>query len=751
MIKERTAVFAGTERSGNMRTITTIHEAMFAKSGEAETRVALPHTWNAFDGQDGGGDYWRGAGFYRIALPAPSKGMRQYIRFLGAGMTAAVSCNGRLLGVHRGGFSAFSFDLTAAMKEDGNELEVTVSNAEDSIYPQQADFTFFGGLYRDVDFIEVPPAHFSFEKSGSTGVFLTPRASGLVRADAFTEGAEGCTVNCSLKDADGREVLKLTAPAQAHTVLKGTVESPHLWNGIPDPYCYTAEVTVEKDGAVLDTAAEQIGFRSYHVDPANGFFLNGRSYPLHGVARHQDRLGKGWAVSREDHGEDLALILEIGANTIRLAHYQHDPYFYSLCDRAGLVLWAEIPFISVFMAGREAHDNTLSQMTELIAQNYNHPSICFWGISNEITIGGESEALYQNLCELNALAKKLDPSRLTTMAQVSMVPLDSEHVYLTDVQSYNHYFGWYAGDAADNGPWLDEFHRRNPDRALGVSEYGAEGIVTLHSEKPQNHDYTEEYQAQYHHAMLETFASRPYLWATHVWNMFDFGADNRDEGGCRGRNNKGLVTYDRKIRKDSFFLYKAYWTKAPMVHVCGQRFRDRAPGQRDVTVFTNCPEVTLTVNGAVFGTAAASAHAALFRGIPLNAGDNTVTASAAGASDDTILLCGVPEPNSSYRLPEEKEAAGNWFDAAEGEGTLEFREGYFSIRDKLGDILENREAAAAAGALMSKMAGGASANMAGMLGMLKHMTLETILKMAGKRVPKGTDVYANNILNRIKK
>ena len=307
------------------------------------------------------------------------------------------------------------------------------------------------------------------------------------------------------------------------------------------------------------------------MDPENGFFLNGKSYPLHGVARHQDRLDMGWAISEAEHAEDVALIKEVGANTIRLAHYQHAQPFYDLCDKNGLVLWAEIPLISVFREGEDAKANTLSQMTELISQNYNHPSIFFWGISNEITIAGESEALYQNLCELNALAKKLDPSRLTTMAQVSMVPMDSEHVYITDVQSYNHYFGWYVGDVSENGPWLDEFHRKNPDRPVGVSEYGAEAILTWHTAKPESHDYTEEYQAYYHHEMLKTFATRPYLWSTHVWNMFDFAADARDEGGCKGRNNKGLVTYDRRIKKDAFFIYKAYWTTEPMVHVCGSR------------------------------------------------------------------------------------------------------------------------------------------------------------------------------------
>ncbi|MDY5783661.1 MAG: glycoside hydrolase family 2 TIM barrel-domain containing protein, partial [Gemmiger sp.] len=571
-----------------MRNSVRLTEALFAKDGDAFTKVALPHTWNNIDGQDGmaDGPYWRGLGCYHLELPNPTEGKKQYIEFQGANHVATVYCNGREMGCHKGGFSTFRFDLTPAMKPADNILTVEVTNAVSDIYPQNADFTFYGGLYRAVNFIEVTPAHFDLLKDGTSGVFVTPRANGMTRVDLFPVGAEGCTVKVALKDAEGNVVAQSAADAAAHTVIKIKVKEPHLWNSMEDPYCYTCEATIEKDGAVLDAVTETYGYRSFHVDPDKGFFLNGKSYPLHGVSRHQDRQDMGWAITPKEHEEDIALIKEVGANTIRLAHYQHDQYFYSLCDHTGFVLWAEIPFISQFIPTQEAHDNTISQMTELIAQNYNHPSIFFWGISNEITIAGESEALYQNLTELNALAKKLDPSRLTTMAQVSMVPMDSEHTYITDLQSYNHYFGWYVGDVEDNGPWLDKFHALNPDRCLGVSEYGAENILKWHTAYPDNHDYTEEYASHYHHEMLKTFATRPYLWSTHVWNMFDFAADARDEGGVRGRNNKGLVTYDRKTKKDAFYIYQAYWTDNPMIHVCGERFVDRAHDERDITVYT---------------------------------------------------------------------------------------------------------------------------------------------------------------------
>ena len=737
---------------GMTRSERILTSALFAKQGEEFTSVALPHTWNNLDGQDGGDDYWRGHGIYKIALPAPTAGMRQYVQFEGANHVAAVSCNGTALGVHKGGFSTFRFDITDLLAEEDNELIVDVSNEECDVYPQQADFTFFGGLYRNVSLIEVAPSHFDLLKAGTNGVFVTPHASGLTRIDTFPVSTEGCMITAVIKDASGTEIARQQLAAELHTVFSLELAEPHLWNGLCDPYLYTAELTIEKDGEAQDCVSVQYGYRSFHVDPQNGFFLNGKSYPLHGVSRHQDRLDKGWAISEEDHREDLELIREVGANTIRLAHYQHAQYFYDLCDQAGMVLWAEIPFISLFREGDEAYRNSMTQMGELIAQNYNHPSICFWGIANEITIGGESEPLYRNLCDLNALAKRMDPSRLTTMAHVSMVPMNSEHLDITDVLSYNHYFGWYGGEVSENGRWLDEFHEKHPDRALGLSEYGAEAVLNWHSEKPENHDYTEEYQALYHHEMLKTFATRPYLWSTHVWNMFDFAADARDEGGCQGRNNKGLITYDRKTKKDSFYLYQAYWTDAPMVHICGSRFADRAPGQRDVTIFTNCPQVTLYINGRRAGKRRAEDHKCVFRNVRLKVGANTLVAKASGAADDSIVLNGVAQPNESYRLPVDS-TAGNWFDDLGNERTLEFPEGCCSIHDKLGDLLDHPEAGPVLRDVISKMAAsvGMGKNINGMLRMVRSMRVEEIIKMAGKKVPADTAWKLNDMLIKFKK
>ena len=742
-----------------MRTTTLLTCARFAKEGEAFAPVSLPHTWNAKDGQDGGNDYWRGVGTYQIDLPDPTDGKCQFIEFKGANHVATVYCNGRLLGQHKGGFSTFRFDLTAAMRPTGNVLRVDVSNAPSDIYPQTADFTFFGGLYREVSFIETAPAHFDLLKTGTNAVFVTPMVSGTTRLDLFPVDAGGCTVSVDLKDASDAVVASASAPAEAHTVLTLSVKAPHLWNGMADPYCYTAEASLLRGDEVLDTVAVDYGYRSFHVDPNTGFWLNGKNTPLHGVARHQDRLDKGWAISRADHEEDIALIKEVGANTVRLAHYQHDQYFYDLCDHTGFVVWAEIPFISRFIPGQEAHDNTLSQMTELVAQNYNHPSIFFWGISNEILIGKDREDLRQNLREVNALAKRLDPSRMTTMAQVTMTPMESEHNIITDVESYNHYFGWYFGEAADNGPWLDQFHAMYPDRCLGVSEYGAEAILKWHSAYPENHDYTEEYACEYHHDMLKTFATRPYLWATHLWNMFDFAADGRDEGGVQGRNNKGLVTYDRKTKKDAFYLYKAYWTTEPMLHVRGARFVDRAPGERNVTVYTNCPSVTLILNGAEVATLEAVDHAAVFKDVPLKDGPNTVSARCGDVASNTIILNGVAEHNYAYDLPEGNDAA-NWFDdpkAREARKPLNYPEGFYSIKDKVTDLLANSETAAIihdamevfSKSSMMSMMGSSKEDGAG--GIMGTMRLTDMMKMAGKSFSADVKRQINDALTKIRK
>ena len=743
-----------------MRNVTLLTAARFGKFGQPLEPVALPHTWNNLDGQDGGNDYWRGIGTYEIDLPNPTKGTRQYIEFQGANHVATVYCNGRELGTHRGGFSTFRFELTPAMLESGNKLTVVVTNGKSDVYPQSADFTFYGGLYRDVNYIEVAQGHFDLLLDGTSGVFVTPHVSGKTRVDLFPVDADGCTVKVELKDAEGNVVGAAETDAVDHSFVLIDVKEPHKWNGMADPYCYVATAALTCGEEVLDTVTVTYGYRSFHVAPNTGFWLNGKNVPLHGVARHQDRLDKGWALSKADHEEDVALIKELGANTIRLAHYQHDQYFYDLCDHTGFVLWAEIPFISQFIPTEEAYENTISQMTELVAQNYNHPAICFWGISNEILIGADREDLRQNLRDLHELAKSMDPSRLTTMAQVSMTPMDSEHNEITDVVSYNHYFGWYIGDVADNGPWLDKFHALYPDKCLGVSEYGAENILKWHTAEPDNHDYTEEYASYYHQEMLKTFSTRPYLWATHQWNCFDFAADARNEGGVQGRNNKGLITYDRKIKKDAFYVYKAWWNPDPMIHIASARFVNRGPGaERDVIVYTNCDNVTLVVNGQEVATKAAVDHMITFENVVVD-GKNEISAFSGDVKSNTVELNGVAEHDYSYDLPEGN-AAANWFDdpaAVAARNALKYPKGYYSIKDKVGVLLANPETAAILADKMRKITSGVGAGVmdtsksdGNMMGFMGMMRLTDMLKMAGDQFTLEDKVALNEALNKIKK
>ncbi len=756
-----------------MRDITLLTEAYFTKenkpafSEKTDTasweRVPLPHTWNNLDGQDGGGDYYRGGCWYKLPLPTYKKDRRQFIQFEGANHLAQVWCNGSYLGEHRGGFSTFRFELTEHLCGEEDELSVLVDNGPDShIYPQQADFTFFGGLYRNVSLIEVPDTHFELLQAGGPGVFISPTVKGNaaeLRVDAFVAGGcEAVQLRCRILDTGGVAVAEAVNPASAHSAMTLQLEEARFWQGRRNPYLYTAELTLQNATGALDQLCIPFGLRSFSVDAVKGFFLNGESYPLRGVSRHQDRLNKGWALSRNDHEEDMALIAEVGANTLRLAHYQHDGYFYDLCDQYGMVVWAEIPFISVFDTASEARENTLSQMRELIVQNYNHPSICFWGIANEISIGGDTPELQDNLRVLASLVKELDPSRLSTIAHMSMLPLSSPQQDMTDVLAYNHYFGWYGGSVEENGPWLDNYHSTLPQRPLGLSEYGAECVQGWHSASPKVKDYSEEYQAYYHEQMLQTFSTRPYLWGTYVWNMFDFAADAREEGGSQGRNNKGLVSYDRRLKKDSFYAYKAWWSKEPFVHLAGRRFVNRDGGKTQVKVYSNQPEVSLTVNGESLGICS-EGPVFLFEEVPLCTGENLIVATAPCGLGDSITLNGVAQPDESYILPQEdeSEAVRNWFESLTTEVTeLRFPEGYYSVNDTLGTLMQNPETATIIKEMMTAAMGKAVMKMADNMGgagggMMQSFTVDMLLQFAGDKFPPDAKVMLNERLIQIKK
>ena len=433
--------------------------------------------------------------------------------------------------------------------------------------PQVADFTFYGGIYRDVSLIGVGKNHFDLDFYGAPGIAVTPEISGddaKITVDAYCDG------EVEFEISDGNEVVARAKASGKNPSAKLEIKDVHLWDGVDDPFLYTAVAKLIVDGEAVDEVKTRFGCRTFEIDAQKGFILNGREYPLRGVSRHQDRPHIGNALLPEHHKEDMDLICEMGANTIRLAHYQHAQYFYDLCDERGIVVWAEIPYISKHL--EKGVENTKSQMKELVYQNYNHPSIFCWGIENEITIGGSaSKRLITFLKRMNKLARYLDPTRYTTCAQLCMCPVTSPLNHITDILGYNHYFGWYMGSCNEFDKWLDEWHRENPEGKLCLSEYGAEGITKYHSDSPLQGDYSEDYQALFHEHYIKAINERDWLWGSYVWNMFDFGSASRNEGGVRGRNNKGLVTFDRKIKKDSFWLYKAYWSDKKFVHIAGEK------------------------------------------------------------------------------------------------------------------------------------------------------------------------------------
>lgn len=719
--------------------------------------ITLPHTWNGKDGQDGGNDYYRGTCYYVKALSKSevSCGQEVYMEFEGANSSAWLYVNGREAGCHHGGYSAWRVNITEYLEEE-NEILVAVDNSpNDFVYPQMADFTFYGGLYRDVSLLCVQSTRFDLDYFGGPAVEVKSVIEGK---DARVD------INVWLTGTEGSEILEYTILDEGEKIAfessgsdndngKASMVIPHvhLWNGRKDPHLYLLEVVLKRGEEILDQREIRFGCRSFEISPQKGFILNGESYPLRGVSRHQDRPEIGNALKEEHHREDMELICEMGANTIRLAHYQHDQYFYDLCDEKGMVVWAEIPYISGHLCN--GLDNSISQLRELIVQNINHPCIVVWGLSNEITMGGgSSPEIVENHKILNRLAHELDDTRKTAVAVVSMCSMDEEYLKIPDVISYNHYFGWYGGDTSMNGPFMDDFHKKYPDRPIGMSEYGCEAL-NWHSSQPEQGDYTEEYQAFYHEELIKQLFTRPFIWATHVWNMFDFAADARAEGGEDGMNHKGLVTFDRKYKKDAFYAYKAWLSREPFVHICGKRYRDRVEDVTRVTVYSNQPEVELYADGVLIEKKESREHFFYFD-VP-NEGKTRLLAKAGDCRDESILQK-VNTFNGDYRMKESADVL-NWFE-------ITAPEGYFSIHDKMGDIMSSPQGNALVQELLQGMTHGDKApgfttdlqQDSGMMKMLSGFTLKRMLSMMGtigqgSRLTRDQMLELNQKLNQIRK
>ncbi len=626
-------------------------------SGERQA-VELPHTWNNKDGQDGGNNYARGTCIYDNQFEKPSFDPEKevvYLQFHGVNASAKVVLNGEEVAEHHGGYSTFRRDVTEHLQEH-NEIQVEVDNSvNDRVYPQKADFTFYGGIYRDIEFLIVNKEHFDLDYYGGYGLQYTTTVDGK---DADIQVTT--YINEAAKETNSRVVIELLDD-KGEVVVEAegagvTLHVPHvhLWNGLEDPYLYQLKATLIKAGKEVDEVSCNCGVRYFEFSPKDGFHLNGRPYPLHGVSRHQDRRDLGNSINHEHMDEDMELIREVGANTIRLAHYQHDQYFYDLCDKYGMIVWAEIPYISEHMPnGRR---NTFSQMKELIVQNYNHPSIVTWGISNEITISGRrhKKDMLDNHRALQKLCKEMDPTRPTTLACFAMCIHFNRVAHITDLVGWNLYLGWYVPGFFLNDLWIWFWHLLYPNRCLCYSEYGAEGMPNLHSPKPRRGDNTEEYQNKYHEYMLKCFKRHPYMWATYYWNMFDFAADARNQGGEPGMNHKGMITFDRKIKKDVFYLYKSYWTDQPFVYLAGKRYEYRTEKVTEITVYSNQKEVTLVNNGKHVETKNGE-HVFKFK-LPLE--DTNRIEVVAGEYKDSTVIYRTEQAKPEYKL--KKGDSSNW-------------------------------------------------------------------------------------------
>ncbi len=732
--------------------------------------VSIPHTWNDIDGASGN-DYFRDSCWYRkdIFINNRFKDKRIFIEFNGVNSVSDVFFNEIHLGQHKGGYSTFRYDITDLVQfGTANLLAVRANNSHiEDIYPLMADFTFYGGIYRDVNLIITDSIHFDLMDNGSKGVYISQDevnnnyAKLTIKSNIINnlDDNQNIRVVANIKNANGQVVRytskDLLIDKHEELNLPITIENPILWNGIENPYLYNVCITIEKHNDVLDELIIPVGLRYFEFNPEKGFFLNGKHLKLQGVSRHQDKKDKGWALTKEDHKFDMTLIKEVGANSIRLAHYQHDQYFYDLCDKEGMIIWAEIPFISIASSTDVTGENAKSQMIELIRQNFNHPSIIMWGVENEIQIGGDLSYVRDIVKNLNDLVHKEDPTRLTTQALLAIVPNDDEYNGYTDIVAYNKYFGWYTGKTEDFASWLDNYHEVNPNKCVGLSEYGFEGIISYHSDNPKIRDYTEEYHALSHETLLKIFNERDFLWGSYVWNFFDFGSAIRDEGGVKGRNNKGLITFDRKIKKDAFFAYKSVWSKEPFVHITSKRFIDRATDSINIKVYSNCENVTLFVNDKEFNTISGQ-HTFVFENVNLSEGETHI--KAVGFKDnleftDYAFFNKVNKVNKAYECPDKKGgAAANWFDEdlandfADIEITdLDIPDNAFSSASRICDILANEEASVVLNKYFSKLLNSP------MIGMIKTSSLDDLSKIIDDGIDKKLLFVLNKELSKIKK
>ena len=658
-------------------------DGVFPVASESDWKtVTLPHTWYS------DGDQYRGLAVYCKTVAVDPAWQRLYLEFDGADQVCHVFINGEFIGEHRGGYARFRFPVPEKALENGKlRIDVYLDNSlNPQVSPSFGDFTVFGGLYRSVSLLAVGEDHFDYCYYGTNGIIaragIEDDGTGLITLESHVRtGKPDAVIVYTLSGPDGRIAAGGTVPAGDITRL--TVSEPVLWNGQKGAGLYQLQAALMVNGTAVDETDLRLGFRSITINPDEGLRLNGERIKLRGVAMHQDRAFVFSAVTEQQIDKDFGLLREIGANAVRLSHYQHAQHTYDCCDEYGFLAWAEIPMLKM-TEDAALLSNAQEQLKELILQNIHHPSVFCWGIQNEIGMFRDEPFMHKECRALASLAKSCDPCRLVTAANLYNVKFSSPLNAITDMVGYNLYFGWYYGKMQDYSKYLDAFHEAQPKMPIGISEYGVDANPRLHAEEPEVRDYSEEYQSLFHETVYPIFESKGYLWGSFVWNMFDFSSDRRNEGGVKFLNAKGLVSHDRTLRKDAFYYYKAVWSQEPFVHICSRRFVRRCRETIDVKVYTNQPEVTLAVNGKEVERSTNNGNGTvIFHDIVLQPGENHIRALYGGCSDECIFEH-VEFEEESYRLSEE--AGGmvrNWF--LSDDDTV--KEGCYSIMDTAEDLL----------------------------------------------------------------
>lgn len=657
--------------------------------------VELPHTWNADF------NYQRGEYQYEQILNIDSMHKHDHIflEFLGANSVCRVYLNDIEIGEHRGGYSTFRFEITRDYDWDSdNHLRVVVSNEPtQDVSPLMGDFSIYGGLYRPVNLICVPQSHFDLLFYGSSGIMprteLDSEGNGVIKVESHVVNGKALEIQWSILDPFGNCVLEAKTDATSG-LYQFTIKDCLHWNGKRAPNLYEIEAKLVSGLSILDEVSLKVGFRNCFLDPEKGFFLNENPFRVHGISKHQDFGSFGNATQIHHIKKDFDLIDEIGANAIRLSHYQHSQETYDMCDQLGYVTWAEIPMLA--MPDKEGVlENAKLQLMELVYQNCHHPSICFWGIQNEIAMGGETLNMYSGVHELNDLFHDILPESISVSANMYYVKNDSPMNAITDMLGYNLYYGWYYEQIQDLSNWFDKFHQEYPNMPLGLSEYGADCNLSFHSSTPKVKDYSEEYQTYYHEQTYAIIESKPYLWGSFLWNMFDFGSEVRDEGGTKGLNCKGLVTIDRETKKDSFYYYKSRWSKEPFVHICEKRFVNRSEDVMAIKVFSTLKQLTLYLNDVEIASQEGEGTF-IFENVSLSMGENSVKVSGMLEGQffsDEANYIRVESPDMSYVYvdPNPGLVVENWF--TQGKSELDFfPEGVYSIKDKIGDLMASEDA-----------------------------------------------------------